>query len=89
MTGALFQISDKVVLKLGWQGMVPVLPKLVLGRVYCIEHAYMKKGNQYVRLVGVRRDRRCTPNADGAEANIFALAFLHAGSTDAKLKGGE
>lgn len=89
MTGALFQVSDKVMLKPDWQGMVPVVPKLLLGRAYYIEHAYMKKGNQYVRLVGVRRDRRCLPDADGTEANIFALAFVHAGSTDAKSKGGK
>ena len=77
MTGELFEVSDKVVLKPWRIGTAPVVPRLVPGRVYCVEHAHVSKGMQYVRLVGVRRDRRSS--LEDREANIIALAFALAG----------
>ena len=80
MTGALFQVSDKVTLRPGWQGRIPVVPRLELGRVYCVEHAYQHQGRQYVRLVGVRCDPRRCPFQ--GEADIWTAALMPVGPRD-------
>lgn len=51
-------VSDKVVLKPYWASMAATVPRLVPGRVYCVERVNFVRDNWWVRLVGVREHRR-------------------------------
>ena len=70
-----FHVSDKVVLLPEWAEMVYTIPRLVPGRVYCVERVNLVCGNLWLRLVGVRENKLKCYDDRGA----MAIAFRHAG----------
>ena len=52
-----FEIGDKVTLHPERTEWVATVPKLVPGRVYCVERVNFAYGNFWLRLVGVREHK--------------------------------
>ena len=74
-----FKVSDKVVLKPYWAGMACTVPKLVPGRVYCVEKVNSVRNNWWVRLVGVREHRiKCCD--DRGVSTLFLAQVGRAGT---------
>ena len=73
MNAPLFQASDKVAFRPGWECITSTVPKLVPGRVYCVESVQPAGRSQWVRLVGVRNRRRKRTDNRGVVALALAL----------------
>lgn len=68
-----FKVGDKVVVRPEDSDgeMDRTIPKLVLGRVYCVERVNVIDNSQWIRLVGVRENRRkCL-----SDRGVFHLVF--------------
>lgn len=70
--GTIFQVSDKVTVVPGAEGMA-LVPKLVLGRVYCVSGVFIEDGREVLGIVGQRGDRRGEFLDDHAPALCFDL----------------
>ena len=73
MTEGIFQVSDKVTVRPKWLSMVATVPMLTPGRVYCVESVQPAGGTQWVRLLGVRENRRRCPDDRGVIGMALVL----------------
>lgn len=68
-----FRVSDKVALRPDWQDHFATVPRLVPGRVYCVVSVQPAGRTQWVRLLGVRNNRRKCIDNRGVAGLALAL----------------
>lgn len=71
---AAFNVSDKVVVRPGYEAAWATVPPLVAGRVYCVERINCVHGNYWLRLVGIREHRRKCVDDRGVPDCCFFFA---------------